>query len=549
MGKRDAPISSSAATGKPPKKRKHAHQEVRDQQAASLDAVKAGCSRVSESHEPARIQAHEHDVSPLLTASTSTELNKQDGEARAKPNLKNVLQSPVFVSLTPEEKAAFTVRRLSLRLWIAPSDLQSPLRGVHKQLDDLLLTYLPQAQGILMGWSDAQFQGAPALIHGESPFAMTEATFMAAAWRPRRGVHMKGRVTLMGPSHIGLLILNTFNASIPRKNIPQDWTFFDCGDASTQMSRATADDITEQASDDPALGYWRTGTGQKVENGSLVSFVTSDVRKGDNIISVEGSLLSVDMIQSGASGNPDSVNNRSARGSQARADSSAQLQPLEFNDVQNSVALIGHPSVDTETQSDRQTHELVRPRKATKRSKGSKAEREIKQGEASKVDGQQNGLQRDTKSYVRQEERENGDTPDSSRQSSSIYPAAQGSTADRPRRASAASALERSEVVEGQSAETQRRTVEVERSVSNVVKCAISSTTDRASTMAAHHADDSGDDADMFAAAVKDVAIQDSPHVPRPVSENRLRLNAGRDAPHKRGRKGKTTSSASAGMQ
>lgn len=166
---------------------------------------------------------------------------------------------------------AFQRRILHLELLLAPIDASDPLAGVERQLDDVLLTYLPQAQGILMGWQDPRFTEPAARILDDFPFSLVQIQVDSLLWRPRQGDDLEGTVKLMGPSHIGLLILGTFNASIPRHLIPPDWVF--------------EEDLDENQ------GFWHDGQGTALTIGQEVRFSTHAIKKGSHMLSVEGSLL------------------------------------------------------------------------------------------------------------------------------------------------------------------------------------------------------------------------------------------------------------------
>lgn len=182
-------------------------------------------------------------------------------------NPKNLLKNGQSI---PSNKA-YQRKRLTLGIYIAPIDTVDPLAGVGQQLDEVLLSYIKEAKGILMGWRDARFLDSSARILDESPFSFSEVSVDTIVWRPKRGEQLEGKVKLMGPSHIGILILDTFNASIPQHLIPTDWTYEENFDG-----------------DD---GYWKRSDGLPLQIDQTIHFTTVNIRKGANILNVEGSLL------------------------------------------------------------------------------------------------------------------------------------------------------------------------------------------------------------------------------------------------------------------
>lgn len=181
-------------------------------------------------------------------------------------NPKNLLKSGPLPTGT-----AYQRKQIVLELYMAPVDAAEPLSGVERQLDDVLLTYVKEAEGILMGWTNARFMGRSARVLDESPFSLARVAVDTMIWRPRRGEELEGAIKLMGPSHIGILILGTFNASIPLTLIPQDWTF---------EENFEGDD-----------GFWKDSAGTPLAIDQTLRFKTVGIKKGANILSVEGSLL------------------------------------------------------------------------------------------------------------------------------------------------------------------------------------------------------------------------------------------------------------------
>lgn len=196
---------------------------------------------------------------------TEPALEEEDAEGESYDR-KNLLKSGSI----PTGKA-WRRKTLLLELYIPAIDATDAMGGVKRQLNDVLLTYVREAEGILMGWDKPRFLDDTARLLDESPFCYARVAVDTVIWRPRRGEQLEGSVKLMGPSHIGILILGTFNASIPRRLIPESWTF---------EENFEGDD-----------GFWKDASGTPLEIDQELRFQTVNIKKGANIISVEGSLL------------------------------------------------------------------------------------------------------------------------------------------------------------------------------------------------------------------------------------------------------------------
>jgi DNA-directed RNA polymerase I subunit RPA43 len=120
--------------------------------------------------------------------------------------------------------------------------------------------YIPSLQGVLLSHSNLRFSSENAKILNDCPFAISDVTFDAIVWAPQIGQKLGrsspfsflldtsltgkkltglsslypsfrrlavGTHSLSSPSHISLLIHQTFNVSIPLPHIPSDEYYFD----------------------------------------------------------------------------------------------------------------------------------------------------------------------------------------------------------------------------------------------------------------------------------------------------------------------------------
>ncbi|TGZ83970.1 hypothetical protein EX30DRAFT_296123, partial [Ascodesmis nigricans] len=154
----------------------------------------------------------------------------------------------------------------------------SPLHGIAKHhLDPLLMTFFEPVDGVVIAYRNIRFQSPTARIINESPFAHVWVEVEMLVWRPRKGMVVKGHVNLVSKSHIGLLVDNTWNVSIPLARIPDTWKW------------------VEAAKAGEGHGYWSNDEGAKVE-GDL-RFEVQEVKAGGSLFLIEGSLLEREKIE------------------------------------------------------------------------------------------------------------------------------------------------------------------------------------------------------------------------------------------------------------
>ncbi|ANB14027.1 DNA-directed RNA polymerase I subunit RPA43 [Sugiyamaella lignohabitans] len=246
---------------------------------------------------------------------------------------------------------------VSLYVSLAPVHLNDPVSGIKSQhLDPLLMTFFPEAGGVVLAHYNLELCGqdkrpakssskpsddldgetdesgpiAVAKIMYDSPFAFMWINVDLLVWKPRAGDIVEGWINMQSPSHIGLLIHDTFNASIKRDAIPRDWRFVpnqedeaEDGEDHTpnDQEQESAEDVTaattgieeEGVNDEKlintsaensgtskaskgalvspprSLGYWVDGNGLRVDG--KLNFTVRVFNVSGRTVSVQGSLL------------------------------------------------------------------------------------------------------------------------------------------------------------------------------------------------------------------------------------------------------------------
>jgi DNA-directed RNA polymerase I subunit RPA43 len=167
----------------------------------------------------------------------------------------------------------------------------SPITGVQKHhLDPLLMTYYEPVDGVVIAYDNIRFESECGRINAEAPYPHVWTTVDLLVWRPTKGMVLQGWVNLQSASHIGLLVDNTWNVSIPMARIPEGWKYIE-NDAATEGGMEV--DEAEQAA--AAEGVWVGEKGKRVEG--LLRFVVESVKAGGSIFIMEGSLLDREKIE------------------------------------------------------------------------------------------------------------------------------------------------------------------------------------------------------------------------------------------------------------
>lgn len=186
----------------------------------------------------------------------------------------------------------------SLYISLAPCHLANPINGIKAQhLDPLVMTYFAKAKGVVLSYSNIKISPdnvttdsqdaviSIAKITNSTPFTFLWITVDLLIWRPQLGDVLEGYIYMQTASHIGLLLHDTFNASIKKYNIPTSWRFIP-----SQVDEFNADKEDEDNSSRfKSFGYWVDENEVKIEG--KLTFTIKAIHTTGKVVSVEGTLI------------------------------------------------------------------------------------------------------------------------------------------------------------------------------------------------------------------------------------------------------------------
>ncbi|KAG7743069.1 hypothetical protein KL923_000684 [Ogataea haglerorum] len=218
------------------------------------------------------------------------------GSSRAAKDMYNVISHK---STNPLDESGLSkcFHKVKARLYLslAPCHINSPINGIKQQhLDHMLMTYVPFAKGVLLGYYNVQLASenvvededgteiAVAKIANDNPFAFLWCTAELLVWRPQVGDVVEGWSYMQSQSHIGLLINDTFNATIKKGGILPEWKYIP-----NQVDEFNADGDAGKFG--KSLGQWVDENGVPVEG--KIRFTIKALHAAGKVVSMEGTLV------------------------------------------------------------------------------------------------------------------------------------------------------------------------------------------------------------------------------------------------------------------
>ena len=246
--------------------------------------------------------------SPSKKRRTEKEYLEHDSQLDAQTLPEMTTATSIDNSIT---NSPFHLQTTSLYLPLSPISQSSALTGLcAEHLSPLILTYYPPLRGIVLSYSNVRLSETPSpdssstteplpvLAKSVDEYAVSFiwATADFLVFRPQKGTWIEGYVNLQNESHLGLVYLNLFSASIPRSYLPKSWKWVEDPPSSSSSNLKTAGKSNNRSTE--GQGHFVDENGNKVDG--MVRFRIRDfetqvrVESDRGFVSIEGTLLSAE---------------------------------------------------------------------------------------------------------------------------------------------------------------------------------------------------------------------------------------------------------------
>lgn len=185
----------------------------------------------------------------------------------------------------------FVTSTVSISIPLHPSKLGNRKKGVREQLDAKTLRHHDGFGGVLVKYTDLKMneEGMGETILPNSAYVEVKATVKATVFAPKVKAVLIGKVNKIGQDHIGLVVGNIFNASIPIENFKENMMFDETKEAweiiedGTENLEEEEEDLSDKSS---------SMSMKEIKVGARVKFRVERVnREDDRVVLLIGSLL------------------------------------------------------------------------------------------------------------------------------------------------------------------------------------------------------------------------------------------------------------------
>ena len=276
------------------------------QQNGSSDEPKPGKAVASSALNIAR--SHQNGDTPKASKPRKDKAPRREPRPGAHIDLNAVQNSPFWSEVR------------SFYLPLSPIASQYPLQGLcAEHFTPLVLTYYRPMRGVILAYQDEELgvgdtdEGVEITSHVSRQINEYAASYIwvtadFTVYRPEPGMWIEGYVIVQNEGHLGLLVLNYFNATVESRRLPKSWRW--TGPSTPVKPRDPPEDVEMRNGVDEteandmqhgasgatvAEGHWIDGYGMQIEG--VLRFRVRDwivsraVDRERGVFGIEGTLL------------------------------------------------------------------------------------------------------------------------------------------------------------------------------------------------------------------------------------------------------------------
>lgn len=106
------------------------------------------------------------------------------------------------------------IKTVNLTLALPPRDSKNVRSSIEDKLTGLVSQYVPEADGVLIKWSDLNVLNDNGIIIDDQPYIFWKVTFTAQVFRPIEGKLVKGKVHQMLERYFIAKAMNSFTVTV-----------------------------------------------------------------------------------------------------------------------------------------------------------------------------------------------------------------------------------------------------------------------------------------------------------------------------------------------
>ncbi|XP_023015244.1 RNA polymerase I subunit F [Leptinotarsa decemlineata] len=126
-------------------------------------------------------------------------------------------------SLVHTEKSRVEIQRRKHHLALHPIHFNNLNESIKELLNEGVAKYSNDLNGILLGYRNIKLLGGGGMFHDDTCYTHCDVEADFFVFKPEIDEEMKGVVIRKSKDHVGLLVYNTFNVSIPAPRDQDDW--------------------------------------------------------------------------------------------------------------------------------------------------------------------------------------------------------------------------------------------------------------------------------------------------------------------------------------
>lgn len=180
----------------------------------------------------------------------------------------------------------FVQKNVEIKCRLPPNHLGNVKEGVKKMLDECLMNHVEELDGVVISYSNIEIVGNNARVIADGPYIFFNVKVSFLVFSLSKGSISRGVVNKISPSHIGLLVYNTFNASIHREYLPDKYVY-DEEELGWVVDNSKLNSDEDNVNDEDEQ---ESVNSESIEIGSKLNFQVLGIQTDGDVVNIAGNL-------------------------------------------------------------------------------------------------------------------------------------------------------------------------------------------------------------------------------------------------------------------
>ncbi|CAG8439088.1 9220_t:CDS:2 [Dentiscutata heterogama] len=164
-------------------------------------------------------KSNKKEVKTVLEVNNNAKTNSNNLTTH---EVENHTLSNTSVDAKKAENSPFRIVTAKMLIDLPPKAFEDFDQGIYTYMNALIMQYVEEFNGIVLAYENIKLCNTSGYIYEDSPYCHFYVQADFVIWDASKGCRLTGKVIRQSPTHIALLLYESFNVKIFRDCIPDD---------------------------------------------------------------------------------------------------------------------------------------------------------------------------------------------------------------------------------------------------------------------------------------------------------------------------------------